>query len=216
MPDRTGPGEERPLRILLADDHEMVLELFGLYLTQTAGMQVTMARSLTEAEARLVAEGPFDVVLLDLNMPGMNGVSGLRRALRHQKGGPVAILTGNPTPRMVGELMNAGAAGIVLKTTAARSLVNAIRFMQAGEQYLPFELTRPPPRSAQRVPHGTLSEREMAVLRHLAEGRQNKEIAADLGLAEPTVKMHVTSICRKLGAQNRTQAVILARDLGIT
>ena len=145
----------------------------------------------------------------------MNGVSGLRRALRLQKGKPVAILTSNPTPRMVEELMNGGAAGIVLKTTAARSLVTAIRFMHAGEQYLPLELARKPAPLPQKVRNGTLTEREMAVLSQLAEGRQNKEIAADLQLAEPTVKMHVTSICRKLGAQNRTQAVVLARDLGI-
>ena len=171
-----------------ADDHEMILGMFDVYLSQVAGMLVVTARDLDEADALIQSQGPFDVVLLDLNMPGMNGVTGLRRAIRHNQGRPVCIITGNPTPRMQDEIMQAGASGIVLKTTAVRSLANAIRFMHSGEIYLPMELMR---QSA------------------------NKEIANEMQLAEPTIKMHVTAICRKLGAKNRTQAVVMARDLGL-
>ena len=178
-------------------------------------MDVTTATDLDQADTLIVEQGPFDVVLLDLNMPGMNGVAGLRRAIRHNQGKPVAIITGNPTPRMQEEILQAGASGIVLKTTAARSLANAIRFMDAGEFYLPMELMRQTQSATRDARHGKLSEKEMSVLQYLAEGKQNKEIANELTLAEPTVKMHVTAICRKLGAQNRTQAVIIARDLGI-
>lgn len=208
-------GQGSGIRVLIADDHEMVLDMFAMYLTTGAGMQVTTARSLDEAMEVLVAVGPFDVVLLDLNMPGMNGVAGLRRAIKANGGNPVAIITGSTTPRMLDEIMNAGSAGIVLKTTAVRSLANAIRFMQAGEHYMPLELVRDRQNASRQVRHGQLSDKEMTVLTFLAEGKQNKEIANDLKLAEPTVKMHVTSICRKLGAQNRTQAVIMARDLGL-
>ena len=208
-------AEPAAMRVLIADDHEMILDMFAMYLSSVANMDVTTARDLDEAEAQLAASGPFDVVLLDLNMPGMNGVAGLRRVVRLNQGLPVAIITGNPTPRMREEILQAGAAGIVLKTTAARSLANAIRFMHSGERYLPLELMRQPLHAQREVQNGILTEKEMAVLQFLVEGKQNKAIANELQLAEPTVKMHVTSICRKLGAQNRTHAVILARNLGI-
>lgn len=216
MQGRTEIDVKVTLRVLIADDHEMVLDMFAMYLTRAAGMEVTTAKSLDEAVDIIVAEGPFDVVLLDLNMPGMNGVIGLKRAIKQNGGNPVAIITGTPTPRMLDEIMNAGSSGIVLKTTAARSLANAIRFMHSGEQYMPLELMRGSAQAASRnVRNGNLSDKEMTVLSYLAEGKQNKEIANELQLAEPTVKMHVTAICRKLGAQNRTQAVIMARDLGL-
>jgi two-component system, NarL family, nitrate/nitrite response regulator NarL len=203
------------LRVLIADDHEMILGMFELYLSEVIGMQVTTARDLDEADALIKSKGPFDVVLLDLNMPGMNGIAGLRRAIKHNQGKPVSIITGNPTKRMQDEIMQAGAAGIVLKTTAVRSLANAIRFMHAGEVYLPMELMRQQPATGPEAQRGKLTEKELAVLQYLTEGRQNKEIANELQLAEPTIKMHVTAICRKLGAKNRTQAVVMARDLGM-
>ena len=213
MPTNETEGEG--LRVLLADDHRMILDMFAIYLATVAGMKVTAVNNLDEAAQTLQLEGAFDVVLLDLNMPGMNGVAGLRRALRLNEGKPVGIITGNPTPRMTEELLGAGAAGIVLKTTPVRSLANAIRFMHAGERYLPLELMRNTGEPLRQGKHGNLSDKELTVLGYLAEGSPNKAIASEMQLAEPTVKMHVTAICRKLGAQNRTQAVVLARDLGL-
>lgn len=207
--------KDERLNVLIVDDHEMVLEMFAMYLEGSADMSVTTARHLDEGLDKIAEHGPFDVVLLDLNMPGMNGISGLRRAIKANEGKPVAIITGSPSPRMLDEIMNSGASGIILKTTAVRSLANAIRFMHSGEHYMPLELVRERQMASRTVRHGQLSEKEMTVLSFLAQGKQNKEIANDLQLAEPTVKMHVTSICRKLGAQNRTQAVIMARDLGL-
>lgn len=137
----TGAGANK-IRILIADDHEMVLDVFAMYLSSAPDMDVTTAKTLDEALEHIQDAGPFDVVPLDLNMPGMNGVSGLRRAIRSNGGKPVAIITGNPTPRMLDEIMNAGSSGIVLKTTGVRSLANAIRFMNAGEHYMPLELVR--------------------------------------------------------------------------
>lgn len=204
-----------PLKVLLADDHRMILEMFSLYLAESAGMKVRTALCFDEAAEVLQSEGPFDLVLLDLNMPGMNGVAGLKRALRLAGGKPVAIITGSAAPRISQELMAAGCAGIILKTTPVRSLANAIRFIVAGERYLPLELMQSQATQNPTVRHGQLSDKEMEVLSYLAEGRPNKEIAKALDLAEPTVKMHVTAICRKIGAQNRTQAVVIARDLGI-
>jgi two-component system, NarL family, nitrate/nitrite response regulator NarL len=203
------------LRVLLADDHRMILDVFAMFLSESAGMDVTTADSFDEAALVIQKEGPFDVVLLDLNMPGMNGIAGLKRALRLNEGSPVAIITSNPTPRMLQEIMSAGAAGVILKTTPARSLANAIQFINSGERYLPLELISAQSQPQPALRNGQLSDKEMEVLTYLAEGKANKEIANELDLAEPTVKMHVTAICRKLGAHNRTHAVVLARDLGI-
>ncbi|MCC5992174.1 MAG: response regulator transcription factor [Rhodobacteraceae bacterium] len=202
------------IRVLLADDHRMIIDMFQLFLTDAASMEVTTAETLDQAADILAAEGSFDVVLLDLNMPGMNGVNGLKRALRLNDGKPVAILTGNAPPRMMQEIMATGAAGIVLKTTPLRSLANAIRFMHAGERYLPMELVQMST-SATSAQNGELSQKETDVLGHLAEGLSNKEIAHALDLAEATVKMHVTGICRKIGANNRTHAVIIAKEMGL-
>jgi two-component system, NarL family, nitrate/nitrite response regulator NarL len=205
----------KELNVLVADDHRMILEMFSMYLSSIAGMSVTTAETFDEAGQIIQNQGPFDVVLLDLNMPGMNGVVGLRRAIRLNGGKPVAIITGNPTPKMIEEIMNSGAAGIILKTTPARSLANAIRFIQSGEIYMPMELMRAQSEPNRAAKNGQLSEKEAQVLGFLAEGKPNKAIAKELQLAEPTVKMHVTAICRKLGATNRTQAVVMARDMGL-
>jgi DNA-binding NarL/FixJ family response regulator len=193
----------------------MVLDIFALFLSGRGEMEIDTAKTLDDAIVILGEKGPFDAVLLDLNMPGMNGIAGLKRAIKVNGGKPVAILTGSVAPRMVDEIMAAGAAGIVLKSTAARSLANAIRFMVAGEQYLPMELVRDRQAGPKSFGNVQISEREMSVLAYLVEGKQNKEIANELKLAEPTIKMHVTAICCKLGAQNRTQAVVIARDMGL-
>lgn len=205
----------QPIRVLLADDHRMILEVFSMFLRDQAGMDVTSVQSFDEAAQVIQQDGPFDVVLLDLNMPGMHGIAGLKRALRLNGGNPVAIITGNPTPRMLDEILQTEAAGVILKTTPARSLANAIQFIHAGERYLPLELMRSAADPAPMLGGGQLSGKEMDVLLQLAEGKPNKEIAKTLDLAEPTVKMHLTAICRKIGAQNRTQAVVMARDLGL-
>ena len=100
------------------------------------------------------------------------------------------------------------------RTIPARSLANAIRFIDAGETYMPLSLMREEA-NAPTSDSGPLSNREMTVLQYLGEGKQNKEIAKALDLTEATIKMHVKSICKKLTANNRTHAVINARDLGL-
>ncbi len=207
--------ETARIRVLLADDHRMVVDMFQLFLTESAGMAVRIAESMDEAAHIIQKEGAFDVVLLDLNMPGMNGVAGLKRAIRLNGGHPVSILTGSTTPRMMQEIMAAGASGIVLKTTPLRSLANAIRFMHSGERYLPMELIQAQAMPGSAARQGNLTDKEMDVLTQLAEGKSNKEIANELQIAEATVKMHVTGICRKIGANNRTRAVIMAKEMGL-
>ena len=200
------------LRVLIADDHTLILEIVAMVLENTPDIELTTAVTY-EAAVEKVNEAPgFDLILLDLDMPGMTGVETMLK-LRDLNGGhPVGILTGNPTPRVIEEMSENGAAGLIPKTTSMRSLTNAIRFMAAGERYFPLELMQD-----QRAAHGAvakaLSDRESTVLRELADGKPNREIGQSLNLTDATVKMHVKSICRKLGVSNRTQAVIAARNL---
>ncbi|NPD17293.1 response regulator transcription factor [Xinfangfangia sp. D13-10-4-6] len=207
--------ESAPLSVLIADDHTLILEIIGLILEGTPDIRLTTAISIDGTREQLKKNGEFDLILLDLDMPGMNGVETLKEITALNAGRPVGIITGGPTPRVVEEMTRNGAAGLVPKTTSMKSLTNAIRFMAAGERYFPLEVIQEN-KAAQRAFESPLSGREVSVLNLLADGMPNREIGDSLGLAEATVKMHVKSICRKLGVTNRTQAVIQARNLKLT
>jgi DNA-binding NarL/FixJ family response regulator len=112
------------------------------------------------------------------------------------------------------EALAAGAAGFLPKTLPATSLVNAIRFMASGERYVPIGFMTAPEPAAAHPLAAKLSERERQVLAGLVRGLSNKEIARELELQEPTIKLHVKTLCRKLEARNRTQAAMIARDAG--
>ena len=205
---------EQQIRILVADDHEMILDIARMYLDQQGDMSVVTVPDLGAALNAFREEGQFDVVILDYQMPGMDGLAGLQKMVSLAGDLPVAIITGNATRNLMNQSLDAGAAGIISKSLPMRSLANSIRFIHSGETYLPLYLMQDGP-NKKAVDSGPLSGREMTVLGHLGEGRKNKEIASTLGLSEGTVKMHVMSICRKLEATNRTQAVVIARDMGL-
>lgn len=205
---------EQQIHILVADDHEMILDIARMYLDQQVDMSVVTVPDLDAALNAFREEGPFDVVILDYQMPGMDGLAGLQKMVSLAGDLPVAIITGNATRNLMNQSLDAGAAGIISKSLPMRSLANSIRFIHSGETYLPLYLMQDEP-NKKAVDSGPLSGREMTVLGHLGEGRKNKEIASTLGLSEGTVKMHVMSICRKLEATNRTQAVVIARDMGL-
>ena len=205
---------EQQIRILVADDHEMILDIARMYLDQQGDMSVVTVPDLDAALNAFREEGPFDVVILDYQMPGMDGLAGLQKMVSLAGDLPVAIITGNATRNLMNQSLDAGAAGIISKSLPMRSLANSIRFIHSGETYMPLHLMQDEPKKG-AAESGPLSGREMTVLGHLGEGRKNKEIASTLGLSEGTVKMHVMSICRKLEATNRTQAVVIARDMGL-
>jgi len=199
------------MRILIADDHELLRDVLRSYLEAEGGFAVDTAADLPQALARMAeAAPPYDLVVLDYGMPGMEGYAGLERALAAGFGRPVALMSGLAPPDVAERVLATGAAGFLPKTLPARSLVNAMRFMAAGETYMPIDLHRPS--RAPEAGAGGLSARERQVLAGLCAGHANKEIARDLDLREPTIKLHVKVICRKLGAKNRTQAAMIARE----
>ncbi len=203
------------MRILLADDHDMVRETISAYLHSVGGAEVTSTINLTEALDQIEKIGPFDLVLLDYNMPGMFGLEGLTRALKRNGGKGVAILSGSAPTHTAQEALDAGAIGYLPKTMGAKSLLNAVRFMSAGEVYVPVELLREPATEDIHPMAKKLSQREIEVLSGLCRGQSNKEIARDLELQEVTIKLHVRTLCRKLDAKNRTQAALTAKEVGL-
>ncbi|MFN3207462.1 MAG: LuxR C-terminal-related transcriptional regulator [Roseovarius sp.] len=201
------------IRVLIADDHALVLEMFEHFFSNLPDFEVTTAPDLHTALSIISSEGPFDLVLVDLNMPGMNGTSGLALAMEANGGRPTGLLTSDPDAQVISEILHMGSSGVILKTASLKDLANEIRFMAAGGRYVPVELIDQQRLKSRGTNKAPLSDREMDVLGLLTEGRPNREIAEALSLAEATVKMHVKSICTKLGASNRTQAVIVARDM---
>ena len=203
-----GGKEGIGMRILLADDHDLVREAIAEFLRHEGIDEVICVPSLQAGLDAVRQRGSFDLVLLDYDMPGMNGLDGLGRMRSANDGKPVALLTGTASATLAGDAIAAGGAGYVPKTLGAKSMVSAVRFMAAGETFVPFEFMR----KAGTSTVGNLTERETQVLHGLCAGKSNKEIARDLDLQEVTIKLHVKTLCRKLEAKNRTQAAMIAKE----
>lgn len=202
------------MRLLLADDHDLVRETLAAFLLAEGFEEVRCVATLPEALAVLRAGGAFDLVLLDYSMPGMNGLEGLALARAAAPGVPVAIITGTAQRDLAEAALAAGAAGFVPKTLAARAMIAAVHLMASGDVFAPISLLLTESEIAAALQ--TLTRRETDVLRGIREGKSNKEIARDLDLQEVTVKLHVKTLSRKLGAKNRTHAAMIARDAGMS
>ncbi|MDB2407395.1 response regulator transcription factor [Jannaschia sp.] len=202
------------MRVLIADDHDLLRDTLALYL-EGAGIEARTASDFAGARALLDGMETFDLVLLDWNMPGMEGMDSLRAALAWPGPQRVALISGAASRTVAEEALSIGAAGFVPKTLPAKSLVNAVRFMAMGEQYAPLDFMTAADAAQDHPLTRGLSQRETQVLKGLTEGKSNKEIARDLDLAEPTVKLHVKTLYRKIGATNRTQAAMIAKEAGL-
>ena len=202
------------MRLLLADDHDLVRETLAAFLLAEGFDEVRCVATLPEALSVLTKEPRFDLVLLDYTMPGMNGLEGLSRARAAVPGVPVAIITGTAQRDLAQAALEAGAAGFVPKTLASRAMIAAVRLMASGDVFAPISLLTEEPEMALTLQ--SLTRRETDVLRGICQGKSNKEIARDLDLQEVTVKLHVKTLSRKLGAKNRTHAAMIARDAGLT
>ncbi len=196
------------MRILIADDHDLVREAIAAFLASEGEASVSSVGSLNEAVECVKSNGAFDLVLLDFNMPGMNGLDGLQVMIEANENKPVALLSGTTTRALAEEAISRGASGFVPKTLGSKSMVSAARFMVAGEIYAPFNFMQQ--KDTQKS--DLLTDREMDVLNGICRGHSNKEIARDYNIHEATVKLHAKTLCRKLGAKNRTHAAMIARD----
>ncbi|RIK45991.1 MAG: DNA-binding response regulator [Chloroflexi bacterium] len=205
-----------PIRILIADDHSVVRQGLRMFLALDDDLEV-VGEAENGAEALQLAHALHpDVVLMDLLMPVMDGISATERIRRELPDVEVLALTSVLEDNAVIGAVRAGAVGYLLKDTEADELRRAIKAAAAGQVQLSPQAAARLLREV-RAPDSpeTLTEREAEVLRLLARGKANKEIAADLHIGEKTVKTHVSNILAKLGVQSRTQAALYATRIGL-
>lgn len=203
------------MRVLIADDHDLLRDTLVMFLENEGGMETAAVGTFEQAVERIENDAPYDLILLDYNMPGMNGLEGLRSAIAMGGGQKVALISGEATKQIAETALDAGASGFVPKSLPAKSLVNAVKFMAMGEQYAPLDFMTAADDVETNPLEEKLTARELQVLKGLTEGKSNKEIARDLDIQEPTVKLHMKTLYRKVGAANRTQAALIAREAGL-
>ena len=201
------------LSILIGDDHELVRDAVAHMLRSELGFSVDVAKDGPSVLTAIAAAGGYSVVLLDVNMPGMHGLTSVEEVIRANKSGAVAIFSGQVDKDFVWKAIDMGAKGYIPKTLPIRALASTVRLIASGEGFVPMMKRQ---EVTPDQPGYNLTERELAILRKLPKGLTNKEIALIEGLSEVTVKMHMRAICSKLNAKNRTHAAMIAQQMSIS
>lgn len=205
-------------RIVIADDHPMFRDALRLAIMNALpGAEIVEAGTLGGVTAEL-EEGPtVDLVLLDLNMPGMQGFAGLVYLCAQHPEMPVAVISANEEPRVIRRAIDAGASGYIPKSVRSDDMRAALRALCKGEVWVPpgvdLDGAVPDEDAALTARVASLTPQQLRVLMMLNDGLVNKQIAYELGVSEGTVKAHVSAILQKLGVISRTQAVILIQQL---
>jgi NarL family two-component system response regulator LiaR len=207
------------IRVLIADDHPLVRQGLRTFLETIDDIDVVGEATDGEEAIRLAAELEPDVVVMDLAMPRIDGIEATRQIVEAQTDVKVIALTSFATDDKVFPAIQAGAAGYLLKEAEPGELADAIRKVHRGEPILhptvAARLMREVAAAEPRAHRTDLTARELEVLRLIARGRSNKEIARDLSVAEKTVKTHVSNVLSKLGVADRTQAALYAVQNGL-
>ena len=206
------------MKVILVDDHALFRDGFALLLQQhEPNVQCHIGSSFDDALILLQTHSDADILLLDLNMPGMRGVPSVQEVQQKHPDVPVIILTAEESRSQMEMLLATGAAGYIPKSSSALVMISAIRLVMAGGVYVPPQLLGGgPPRNA-AGPDGAahLTERQRQVLRLLAAGKSNKIICRELNLGEGTIKVHLSAIYRALNVTNRTEAAMEAQRRGL-
>jgi DNA-binding NarL/FixJ family response regulator len=217
-------GRQRALKIAVVDDHPLIREALRKVLQVLDNdVQLFEARNRDEAIQAVVDQPDLDLVLLDLTLPGTDGLAVLQELRAQHPNVPVVVLSATDAPEVVMRAIDAGAMGFIPKTSSSQLLVQALRLVLAGGVYLPLEVLRkddgtPGDSQSSEAPLRSprdigLTERQAQVLALMVQGKPNKLICRDLALAEGTVKIHITAILKALNVANRTQAVVAVSKL---
>lgn len=209
-----GNAENNAISILIADDHFMVRDAVSTLLSMERDLVVSVAGDLAAVKDMILRNSSYDIVMLDVMMPGMNGLDSVKSVVEVNADGNVVVFSGNVTSDFVFDAIKIGARGYIPKTMPLKALPSALRLITSGQTFLPMSLMVGAKdvsmaQSPDKMP--ALTEKETTVLRFVAMGKPNKEIAWEMHLSEVTVKMHMRSIFAKLDANNRTHAVMIAR-----
>lgn len=214
------------IKILIVDDQSLFREALKTLLNASPDFEIVGDASNGEEALRMVLQYSPNVVLMDLRMPIMDGVEATRRILQMSKPTKVIVLTTFDDDENVFEALRAGAVGYLLKDVSSEKLYEAIKAANQGEYFLLPSITakvvsefsrisRPAPKNLENFLPDPLSPREVEIIRLVATGASNKEIAEKLVISEGTVKNHLSSILSKMSVRDRMQAVLKAKELGI-
>lgn len=207
------------ISLVIADDHPLFRSaLNGALQAEIKDIVIVESHDLDSTLQCLQNINDLDLLLLDLNMPGSGELYGLIRIRKDFPDVPVAVISGSEDSAMVAKVIDAGALGFIPKTSEPTMYVQAIHSILAGDIWLPEDLKKevanqPKPDLSMQNKVAELTPQQYKVLCYLHEGLLNKQIAYELSISEATVKAHITAIFRKLGINNRTQAVLVASDL---
>jgi len=207
--DETG-NNENTLKIAIADDHKLLADAVSSMLGGEGGFETSCCYDL-ESLLKLLGRDKFDVVLLDLKMPGMSGLDSVAQVVRAARDGYVVLFTGQVDRHVLDKALELGVRGLIAKTIPLRSLGSIIELISSGLIFVPVGADFPGSTTDLENNHG-LNDKELYVLRLAADGMTNKEIGREMGATEVIIKMHMRSICRKLGARNRAHAAIISRE----
>ncbi len=210
--DAAPQGAPQPARVLLADDHALLRTGVANIVNQEPGLTVVAEAGNGEEAVAAFQEYRPDVTVLDLRMPGMEGVETVRRIREIDPAARIIILTTYDADEDIALALKAGAKAYILKDITAEDLVSCIRAVLAGRTYLAPAAAA---KLAERVARVQLTPRELVTLRLMADGRSNKEIAQQLQITERTVKTHVGHLFEKLSVSSRTEAVKVATRRGL-
>ncbi|MBU2874199.1 response regulator transcription factor [Marinobacter salexigens] len=223
---QAGTLMEPTYKILIADDHPLFREaISSVIVSGVEGSEVFQTDDLDSALSVTRENDDLDLILLDLNMPGMNGLNGLMTLRNEAPTIPVVIVSAEEDKQVVLQAITYGAVGFITKSSPRQEMTKAIQQILNGNVYLPSDIIRTGkesdsnrrsrnddnPVSAEML--NSLTRRQLLVLERMAKGESNKQIAYNLNIAETTVKAHVSAILRKLGVHNRVQAILSAGDV---